>query len=153
MPSDRVRNDGLSGRLPRVRARDLPGVSRGTVECPGYGAPAATAVPGPSMASFVPLGPPQAVTLFNGATPPNGFTVQVYVNSTNVPPYGLPNATLCFINDNGIANDGTGFFIRPDPDGYTATFITPVGYKPMGPVSVWCGLRNASSGTLTARGW
>ena len=126
---------------------------RGTVDCPGYGAPAATAVPGPSMASNFGLGAPQAFTLFNGATPPNGFMVQVLVDSTNTPPYGLPNATLCFINDNGTANNNVGFFIKPDPDAYTATFITPVGYKPMGPVSVWCGLRNANGGSLTARGW
>jgi hypothetical protein len=79
---------------------------RGTVECPGYGAPAATAVPGPSMASNIPLGPPQAVTLFNGATPPNGFMVQVLVESTHSPPYGLPSATLRFINDNGMADNG-----------------------------------------------
>jgi hypothetical protein len=125
---------------------------RGTVECPGYGAPAATAVPGPSMASSIGLGPPQAFTLFNGAIPPNGFMVRVFVQSTASPPYGFPN-TQCFITDNGSAAASVGFYMTPDANGYSTTFITPVGYKPIGPVSVWCGVKNASGAQLEARGW
>jgi hypothetical protein len=125
---------------------------RGTVECPGYGAPAATAVPGPSMASNIGLGAPQAFTLFNGAAPPNGFMVRVFVTSTDTGGYGFPN-TQCFINDNGTADLGVGFYITPDANGYSGTFSTPIGYKPIGPVSVWCGVKNANSASLAARGW
>jgi hypothetical protein len=126
---------------------------RGTVECPGYGAPAATAVPGPSMATTMALGVPQAITLFNGATPPNGFMVRVVAESSDGSSgYGYPNKTLCFINDSGTAASGVGFYLTPDPNGYSATFTTPVGYKPIGPVSIWCGVRNATA-SLAARGW
>jgi hypothetical protein len=125
---------------------------RGTVDCPGYGAPAATAVPGPSMASNIGLGPPQAFTLFNGATPPNGFMVRVFVTTTDTSGYGYPN-TQCFINDNGTAALDVGFYMTPDANGYSATFNTPVGYKPIGPVSVWCGVKNATGASLAARGW
>jgi hypothetical protein len=125
---------------------------RGTVECPGYGAPAATAVPGPSMGSNITLGAPAAFTLFNGATPPNGFMIRVFVTSTDTAGYGYPN-TLCFINDNGTAALGIGFYMTPDENGYSATFNTPIGYKPIGPVSVWCGVKNANAAFLEARGW
>jgi hypothetical protein len=125
---------------------------RGTVDCPGYGAPAATAVPGPSMASNIGLGPPPAFTLVNGATPPNGFMVRVFVTTTDTSGYGYPN-TQCFINDNGTAALDVGFYMTPDANGYSATFNTPVGYKPIGPVSVWCGVKNATGASLAARGW
>jgi hypothetical protein len=124
---------------------------QGTVGCPNYGAPAATAVPGPSMASNIGLGAPTAVTLFNGATPPNGFMVRIFVQSTLTPPYGYPN-NECYINDNGTAAASVGFYMTPDANGYTSTFITPVGYKPIGPVSVFCRIIN-STGYLAARGW
>jgi hypothetical protein len=127
---------------------------QGTVGCPNYGAPAATAVPGPSMdggVATVPGG--SSVTLFGGNVPPNGFMVRVYSsNSSYGPP---PNA--CFVNDNGAAGQGVGFFLVPDIilvyNGQvgtdSATFASPHGYKPMGPVSIWC----SYSVSLAARGW
>jgi hypothetical protein len=58
-----------------------------------------------------------STTLFNGAVPPNGFMIQ---QSTG----------LCYVNDNGPANSGAGFYFA-EP-----AFITPPGYKPIGAVSV-----------------
>jgi hypothetical protein len=104
------------------------------------------------MASNVALGAPQTFTLFNRATPPNGFMVRVFVESTQAPPYGYPN-TQCYINDNGTADLFMGFHTTPDANGYGTTFITPAGYKPIDPVSVWCGVKNASGAFLEARGW
>jgi hypothetical protein len=87
--------------------------------------------------------------LFGGAVPPNGFMVQVEA--------GGP----IWINDNGPA--GIGYGNGPPPlsnnpgfvittGGAPPTFITPSGYKPMGPVSVNC---NAPGSTLyvAARAW
>lgn len=126
---------------------------RGTLDCPGYGAPAATAVPGPSMDTTLALNTSlQAVALFNGATPPNGFMVRVVVINSTGTGYGYPDGSVCFISDSGTAALGFGFYLTPDTGGYSATFVTPVGYKPIGPVSVFCGLRNASA-YLVARGW
>jgi hypothetical protein len=52
---------------------------RGTVGCPGYGAPAATAVPGPSMDGGVAgVSGGSSTTLFGGKVPPNGFMVRVF---------------------------------------------------------------------------
>ena len=130
---------------------------RGTVECPGYGAPAATAVPGPSMDTTMPIsGAPgaPAITLFKGVTPPNGFMVRVAVtNATSGVGYGYPDGSvICYISDSGPAALGFGFYLIPDAGGYSATFTTPVGYKPIGPVSIFCAVRNASA-NLAARGW
>jgi hypothetical protein len=129
---------------------------RGTVDCPAYGAPAATAVPGPSMdggVATVPNG--SSVTLFGGRVPPNGFMIRVFVNG-----YGL--GISCFVNDNGPAGQGIGFFSVPDrpfTNGTTAvvssgTFTSPHGYKPIGPVSIYC-QNNGGPETIfvAARGW
>jgi hypothetical protein len=75
----------------------------------------------------------------------------VFVIGTDGTGYGYPN-TQCFVNDSGTAALNAGFYMTPDANGYSATFNTPVGYKPIGPVSVWCGVRNASA-SLAARGW
>jgi hypothetical protein len=87
-----------------------------------------------------------AVTLFNGVTPPNGFMVQI----------NAPNAlgNTCNISDNlpaTIQSPQVGFLIggvfntTPLPN----TFITPPGYKPIGPVSIMC----TGSIAIAARGW
>ena len=116
-----------------------------TLGCPTFTAPATTAVPGPSMdgSMTVPQGG-VVVTLFSGVTPPNGFMVQINA------PNELGNT--CNISDNLPATiSGVGFLIggvfntTPLPN----TFITPPGYKPIGPVSIIC----TSSITIAARGW
>jgi hypothetical protein len=125
---------------------------RGTVDCPAYGAPAATAVPGPSMDGGVAMLPNgSSVTLFGGKVPPNGFMIRVYNPATGT------QSMSCFINDNGPAGLGGGFYVPPDyvPAGQpvaSATFATPHGYKPIGPVSIWC--QTGNSGIyVAARGW
>jgi hypothetical protein len=66
----------------------------------------------------------------------------------------------CLVSDNGPAganiNTGvvTGGFTLLQDAGYNAaypssTFITPPGYKPMGPVSIWC----TGATYVAARGW
>jgi hypothetical protein len=130
---------------------------RGTVECPGYGAPAATAVPGPSMDGGVPTIPnSSSTTLFSGRVPPNGFMVRVF---TSVYGLNIPGI-VCFVNDSGPANLGAGFYLKPDEaeEGApaSATFSSPPGYKPIGPVSIWCtGGQNSAYSTvyLSSRGW
>jgi hypothetical protein len=127
---------------------------RGTVDCPAYGAPAATAVPGPSMdggVATVPNG--SSVTLFGGKMPPNGFMIRVFAPNGYSTDTG---ATACFINDNGPASLGVGFYVIGDvltspAQPISGTFATPQGYKPIGPVSIWC--QTGSTGYLAARGW
>jgi hypothetical protein len=128
---------------------------RGTVECPGYGAPAATAVPGPSLDGGVAqVTSGSSVTLFGGKVPPNGFIVRV-INLG-----GYPLSGQCFVNDSGAAGPGLGFYLVPDTSVTTAganlsgTFASPHGYKPIGPVSLYC---QAGAVPITfnvaARGW
>jgi hypothetical protein len=69
-------------------------------------------------------------TLFGGATPPNGFSV-----------YGDP--LHCTVNDNGLAGPPLNF-------GFPLPYTTPLGYKPMGPVDIYCVF---TSGQITARMW
>jgi hypothetical protein len=53
--------------------------------------------------------------------------------------------------------DHSGHYLLPDAGSGAAgvaffessTFITPPGYKPIGPVSIWC----AGAGYVAARGW
>jgi hypothetical protein len=87
-----------------------------------------------------------AATLFNGATPPNGFMVQL--NSLGE----LGNG--CWVSDNGTANRNSappvGFVIGGNINGTVPfLFVTPPGYKPMGPVTVWC----AQALYIETRGW
>lgn len=93
---------------------------------------------------------PNAVstTLFQGMVPPNGFMVRVFVNSTNT--YG--QSVFCFVNDHGPASLGGGFYMVTEGTFVSGTFISPPGYKPIGPVSIWCAV---PGGTLyvAARGW
>lgn len=122
-------------------------LNRGTVNCPTYTAPATTAVPRASMGGSLTINGGISTPLFNGAVPPNGFMVQL--NS----PSELGNT--CYVNDNGPANGNNappnGFIIgggavsSPVP----FLFVTPPGYKPIGPVSIWC----ANGLYVEARGW
>lgn len=66
------------------------------------------------------------ITLFGGITPPTGFSVQ---GAT-----ATGGALYCWINDNGPAALGVGFFWQINGAGYT----TPTGYHPLGPVTIWC---------------
>jgi hypothetical protein len=81
--------------------------------------------------------------LFAGAVPPNGFMVQI--NSGQ--------SAHCLANDNGSAgptgngsSNYAGFAFGGIPP---ALFITPQGYKPIGPISIWCD----APVTVEARGW
>jgi hypothetical protein len=130
---------------------------RGTVECPGYGAPAATAVPGPSKdAGIATIANGISTGLFSGTIPPNGFMVQVFPSANGTPvPYGNGGA-LCFVNDAGPSGFGSGFAMQIESSG-AGTFSTPHGYKPIGLVSIWC--RYLYQGaqpfviSITARAW
>jgi hypothetical protein len=87
-----------------------------------------------------------AASLFNGVTPPNGFMVQMNT------PNELGNT--CYVSDNGPANGNAappvGFIIGGNVTGATPfLFVTPPGYKPMGPVTVWC----AQGLYIETRGW
>jgi hypothetical protein len=119
---------------------------RGTVECPGYGAPAATAVPGPSMDGSTSMQTGTSTTLFKGAVPPNAFMVQVLATQNNVP-------LGCFINDSGPAGYLSGFAISVVSG--IANFSSPPGYKPIGPVSIYCASPSAVNTQVyvAARGW
>jgi hypothetical protein len=118
----------------------------GTVDCPVYTAPATTSVPRASMGGSMVINGGGTI-LFNGAVPPNGFMVQL--NSQGE----LGN--LCYVNDNGpaTANPPTGFLIGGWNSANLPTspsiFVTPPGYKPIGPVSIWC----PGSLYIEARGW
>jgi hypothetical protein len=126
----------------------------GTAGCPVFGAPAATAVQGPSMDGGVTTVPEaQIVTLFGGKVPPNGFMVRVFTDTK----YG-PIGAGCFVNDNGpAATNGVGFYLVPDTIAEfnaSGTFISPQGYKPIGPVSIACAILQAGTIVrLIARGW
>ena len=74
-----------------------------------------------------------AQTLFAGVTPQNGFSV---CNNC---------ASAMFINDGGTAANNVGFQLANG-----ATYTTPPGYKPVGPVSVYGG---TTAGNFAARRW
>jgi hypothetical protein len=107
--------------------------------CPTYTAPAATAVPGTSMDGSITVLSQTTTPLFGGSIPPNGFMVQLG-------PQGGGN--LCMVNDNGSATGAAGFNVQYGT-GASLIYVTPPGYKPMGPVSIWCSF----AGYVAARGW
>jgi hypothetical protein len=125
---------------------------RGTGACPTITAPAETAVPGPSMGgSVLRNGGP----LFNGVTPPNGFMVQMNAPSAlgnncwvNDNPNGLAGANTAPSGYSGFLLGGFGTFPNSDPNPYL--FVTPPGYRPMGPVSVSC---SGGQVPLEVRAW
>jgi hypothetical protein len=68
--------------------------------------------------------------------------------------YGYNSGSaLCFANDNGPASFGGGLYIIPDANSNSGTFETPLGYKPIGPVSIWCQVPQGAVVYLAARGW
>ena len=82
----------------------------------------------------------ESTLLFGGSVPPNGFSVQ---------PSGE-----CAINDNGPANclpNHQGFLFIPSI--FPSVFITPPGYKPIGPVSVYCPGPPGTTTYVAARAW
>jgi hypothetical protein len=123
-----------------------PGQLGTSADCPEYTAPSTTAVPGPSMGATVNVGP-APTTLFDGVVPPNGFMAQINQPSSV--------GNICNINDNGPASNGgagpNGFLFggiwitTPLPN----IFVTPPGYKPMGPLSIAC----TGGGHVEVRGW
>jgi hypothetical protein len=94
--------------------------------------------------------PGTAVTLFDGVVPTDGFMVGVYAGA-----FGD-----CTVTDDGPATTTNGFLLKltgqtSDSFGNQATpyalpFVTPPGYKPIGPVSVQCTSNEVS---VQARGW
>jgi hypothetical protein len=84
-----------------------------------------------------------STTLFNGKVPPNAFMVQVNNGEAS-----------CYVNDNGAANNLVGFaLLLIFPNNGVVSFVTPPGYKPIGPVSIWCNVGGPSNISVTARGW
>jgi hypothetical protein len=122
---------------------------RGTEACPTVIVPAETAVPGPSMGGTVLSN--TGTPLFGGWVPPNGFMAQL--NGSNI---GQP---ACWINDNpNPVNPGsgnTGFVIGGTIGNYPTSapnavlFVTPPGYKPMGPLMLNCSYQ----WTVEVRAW
>ena len=109
----------------------------------------APTVPHPSMDGSINVPMETATTLFNGVVPTNGFMVSFVAITTS--------GTYCVVNDNGPANGSgitnytptvSGFLVRGDGMS-TLPFITPPGYKPMGPANIWCN----SPAYVAARGW
>jgi hypothetical protein len=90
--------------------------------------------------SMYPAPVSKSVLLFGGITPPNGFSL------------GTISGQFCFVNDHGPAGDGIGFVFGP---GGSFTYTTPPGYKPMGPVSIYCLDLSEPSvpPPITARAW
>jgi hypothetical protein len=101
------------------------------------GAPTSPPVVGDSLDGSTSVPAETSTLLFNGAVPRSGFMVQ-------------PRGNDCVINDHGSASFITG---PSGPAGFSiangATFITPPGYKPMGPVNVICG----TQAYVAARAW
>jgi hypothetical protein len=128
----------------QTASRACNAITRGTVNCPTYTAPATTGVPRAPMDGSVFISSGGVSTpLFNGAVPPNGFLVEGPGTSGN-----------CWVNDNGPANIpvgpgnfGQAGFTLITAGGYS--FATPQGYKPMGVVSVIC----TTPAYIAARGW
>jgi hypothetical protein len=117
----------------------------GSQDCPVFTAPATTAVPLAAMGGTLPGTQGLSVVLFGGAVPPNGFMVGINLQSS------LP--LFCAVNDNGPANAGSAGFLfggaslsLGNPSA-AHVFVTPPGYKPMGPVSVNC------QAPVEYRGW
>ena len=113
----------------------------GTVACPVYIAPTTTSVPHPAVGQSLAITAGVATPLFNGVVPPNGFMVQLNYQQNG----------YCLVSDNGPAASGTGFIIGTSELGMERLFVTPPGYRPIGPVSILCGF--AGTIYIEARGW
>ena len=137
---------GLSAALAQhtqTAATTCSSSTRGSPTCPTYTAPAATAVPSTSMDGSINVAAQTSTTLFKGAVPANAFMVRTQGNPEN--------GNGCVVNDNGPANGNgaAGFVMVPDLGLQSATFVTPTGYKPIGPVSIWCTVAQY----VAARAW
>jgi hypothetical protein len=140
---------------PEAKAESCSASQRGSPNCPDYTAPAATALPGPSMDGSMLVPYQISTTLFNGAVPPNGFTIRaegIAVTSCLVSDSGAANGTGVFISPGGPI---TGFLLLQDQVSLvtSSSYSTPHGYKPIGPVSVWCTNQINSPTYVAARGW
>jgi hypothetical protein len=74
-----------------------------------------------------------AQQLFSGVTPANGFLIS---NNT---------ASALLIIDNGTSANNVGIQVPAN-----SVLVTPSGYKPIGPVSIYGGV---TAGNFTARRW
>jgi len=137
----------LCAALSTADAACNPTNPTGTIDCPVYTAPQTTSVPRASMGGNI-FANGAPTVLFNGAVPPNGFMVQINQQGS------LGN--LCWVNDNGPAsgNPPTAGFLFGGWNTATlptspSLFVTPPGYKPIGPVSVLC----FGGAFIEYRGW
>lgn len=112
-----------------------------TPDCPIYTSPATS---GSAVGESLMTAGPWPFPLFGGKVPLNGFMVQL-----NEGPFYVQ--TYCWVNDNGPADMFKGFFIGDQYNGVPLpnTFVTPAGYHPIGPVSIYCN-NNVS---IEARAW
>jgi hypothetical protein len=62
--------------------------------------------------------------LFNGTVPPHGFLVETL-------------SVIVWVNDHGLAGVNSGFELYYPGGASPNLFVTPPGYKPMGPVYVF----------------
>jgi len=117
---------GLAGAIPAVfllsmaaaDAQQGCGPRGGDPSCPEF----VVIAPSTATDGSVAVQANVSTTLFGGITPPNGFIVQ------------LLSGGSCYVNDNGAAAFLTGFNVINNG----SPFVTPLGYKPMGPVSIFC---------------
>jgi hypothetical protein len=64
----------------------------------------------------------------------------------------LPSPGFCQVNDNGAAASGTWFTVaNTGAANIASVFSTPLGYKPMGPVSIFCNVGGPVP--VEARAW
>jgi hypothetical protein len=94
--------------------------------------------PQPAVDGTVQVTTGKSTVLFDGITPSNGFSVAGQLG------------TECYVNDDGPASLTTGFFI------FSGTiYTTPFGYKPIGPVSVFCdpSVGGPPNPSIVARAW
>jgi hypothetical protein len=96
--------------------------------------------PQPAIAENVIVVYAVSTLLFGGVTPANGFSVQ-------------GASAICAVNDGAPASlsQPIGFLTSPN-----AIYTTPLGYKPVGPVSVACEIPDqpgAGPIVVNARAW
>jgi hypothetical protein len=94
--------------------------------------------PQPAVDGTVQVTTGKSTVLFDGITPSNGFSVAGQLG------------TECYVNDDGPASLTTEFFIFSG-----AIYTTPFGYKPIGPVSVFCdpSVGGPPNPSIIARAW
>jgi len=138
-----------------AHAACVPGEIGASAQCPEYTAPAVTAVPGPSVDGTAIILPAEVTPLFGGAVPPNGFMVEIYDANT-----------FCYLSDSITHHPGdningkiAGFHIFGPNNAtgvaqeliYGHSYTTPIGYKPIGAVNIWCPVQTTT--LINARAW